>query len=67
MNCTSRLYSTASGDSARTAGDLCRTCSSHRIGYLKQLGVTAVELMPVHQFVEDKHLVEQGLTQLLGV
>ena len=30
------------------------------------LGVTAVELMPVHQFVADRLLVEQGLTNYWG-
>jgi isoamylase len=39
----------------------------HRvIHYLKQLGVTAVELMPVHQFVNDKRLVDVGLTNYWG-
>ena len=28
----------------------------------QDLGVTAVELLPVHAFVDDEHLVEQGLT-----
>ena len=28
--------------------------------YLKSLGVTAVELLPVHHFVRDKHLYDQG-------
>ena len=28
--------------------------------------MTAVELMPVHQFVADRHLVEQGLTNYWG-
>lgn len=36
------------------------------IKYLKQLGVTAVELMPVHHFVSDRHLVERGLTNYWG-
>ena len=36
------------------------------IDYLKQLGVTAVELMPVHQFIHDAHLVERGLTNYWG-
>src|SRR5690606_29734353 len=36
------------------------------IDYLKSLGVTAVELMPVHQFVHDQHLVEQGLRNYWG-
>ena len=37
------------------------------IEHLKELGVTAVELMPVHQFVNDPILQGKGLTQLLGL
>lgn len=36
------------------------------IDYLKKLGITAVELMPVHHFVADRHLVEKGLTNFWG-
>jgi isoamylase len=36
------------------------------IGHLHQLGVTAVELMPVHQFVHDHHLHLQGLRNYWG-
>ena len=36
------------------------------INYLKRLGVTAVELMPVHYFVQDRHLVEKGLRNFWG-
>jgi isoamylase len=36
------------------------------ITYLKELGITAIELMPVHQFVADRHLVEKGLTNYWG-
>jgi glycogen operon protein len=36
------------------------------IEYLKRLGVTAVELMPVHQFLHDKHLVDRGLRNYWG-
>jgi isoamylase len=36
------------------------------IDYLRSLGVTAVELQPVHQFVHDAHLVEQGLRNYWG-
>jgi len=36
------------------------------IAHLRQLGVTAVELMPVHQFVADRNLVEHGLTNYWG-
>ena len=31
------------------------------IDHLQALGVTAVELLPVHDFVDDSHLVEKGL------
>ena len=36
------------------------------IAYLKKLGVTAVELLPIHHFVADRHLVEKGLTNYWG-
>jgi isoamylase len=36
------------------------------IDYLKRLGVTAVELMPVHTYVDDKRLVEHGLHNYWG-
>ncbi len=36
------------------------------IDHLLGLGVTAVELMPVHHFVTDRHLVDQGLTNFWG-
>jgi glycogen operon protein len=36
------------------------------IDYLKKLGVTAVELMPVHAFLDDKHLIDRGLRNYWG-
>jgi isoamylase len=36
------------------------------INYLTLLGITAVELMPVHQFITDRHLAERGLTNYWG-
>ena len=36
------------------------------IDYLKALGITAVELMPVHHFLTDKHLVDRGLNNYWG-
>ncbi len=36
------------------------------IKYLKDLGVTAVELLPVHSFVNDKTLVDKGLSNYWG-
>ncbi|MDW3216639.1 MAG: glycogen debranching protein GlgX [Ilumatobacteraceae bacterium] len=36
------------------------------IEHLHDLGITAIELMPVHQFVQDHHLVEKGLRNYWG-
>ena len=36
------------------------------IEHLHQLGVTAVELLPVHAFLDDKHLVDRGLHNYWG-
>jgi glycogen operon protein len=36
------------------------------LDYLHSLGVTAVELMPVHQFLVDKHLIDRGATNYWG-
>jgi isoamylase len=36
------------------------------IDHLRRLGVTAVELMPVHAFVQDRRLLEQGLRNYWG-
>ncbi|MCO1581494.1 glycogen debranching protein GlgX [Crossiella sp. SN42] len=36
------------------------------IEYFRELGVTAVELMPVHQFITDHHLAERGLSNYWG-
>ncbi len=36
------------------------------INYLKKLGITAVELLPVHHFVDDGHLVDKGLANYWG-
>jgi glycogen operon protein len=36
------------------------------VEHLKTLGVTAIELMPVHQFVQDQTLLEKGLRNYWG-
>ncbi len=36
------------------------------IEHLTSLGVTALELMPVHQYVQDSHLIAQGLSNYWG-
>jgi isoamylase len=44
------------------AGMACEPILRH----LHSLGVTALELMPVHYFVQDRHLVDQGLHNYWG-
>jgi isoamylase len=36
------------------------------IEHLQRLGITAIELMPVHAFVDDRRLVEKGLRNYWG-
>ncbi len=40
--------------------------SEPAIEHLRRLGVTAIELLPVHSYVPDRHLVERGLTNYWG-
>ena len=40
--------------------------SAPAISYLTDLGITAVELLPVHQHVDERHLAERGLTNYWG-
>ena len=36
------------------------------VEYLQDLGITAVELLPIHSFVRDRQLVDRGLTNYWG-
>jgi glycogen operon protein len=36
------------------------------IDYVKSLGITSIELLPIHTFVNDNHLLERGLTNYWG-
>lgn len=36
------------------------------IEYFKKLGITAIELLPIHHFIDDGHLVEKGLRNYWG-
>ncbi len=36
------------------------------IAYIRSLGVTSVELLPIHTFINDSHLLEKGLTNYWG-
>ncbi len=41
-------------------------CTEAAISHFQRLGVTAVEIMPVHSFIIDRHLVEKGLRNYWG-
>jgi isoamylase len=40
--------------------------SDEAVGYLASLGVTAVELLPTHQYIDEHHLVARGLRNYWG-
>ncbi len=40
--------------------------SAPAVDYLTSLGITAVELLPVHQHVDERHLVDRGLVNYWG-
>jgi glycogen operon protein len=50
----------------RMKGTYAGLVSEASISYLKELGVTAVELMPVHYHLDDRHLVDHGLKNYWG-
>ena len=65
---TSRASRCATPTSARTcAARTPGSPPSRRSRYLHDLGVTAVELLPVHHIADESFLAERGLTQLLGL
>jgi glycogen operon protein len=40
--------------------------SKEVLNYIRSLGVTSIELMPIHTFVDDSHLLEKGLNNYWG-
>src|SRR5580700_1339240 len=36
------------------------------VEYVRSLGVTSIELLPIHTFINDSHLLEKGLTNYWG-
>ena len=54
------------GVPAEKRGTYAGLVSEPTIEYLKSLGITAVELLPVHDFLDDKHLVDRGLRNYWG-
>jgi isoamylase len=54
------------GISEKQRGTYAGIASEPMISHLLDLGVTALELMPVHYHVNDRHLMEKGLTNYWG-
>ncbi|HEU5422250.1 MAG TPA: glycogen debranching protein GlgX [Nitrolancea sp.] len=51
---------------AEQRGTYSGLASPGAIEYFRSLGITAVELMPVHAFLDGKHLIDQGLRNYWG-
>jgi isoamylase len=47
-------------------GTFCGLAHKEVVEYIKSLGVTTVELLPVHTFVNDSFLLDKGLTNYWG-
>ncbi len=47
-------------------GRLRGMCNGAILEYLKALGITSIELMPVHAFIDEYHLHHRGLRNLWG-
>ncbi|MGH7938062.1 MAG: glycogen debranching protein GlgX, partial [Chthoniobacterales bacterium] len=50
----------------RLQGTYSGLASEASLSYLRKLGITAVELLPVHHFLDDRHLVDKGLSNYWG-
>jgi glycogen operon protein len=50
----------------RERGSYAAIAHSSVISHLRRLGVTAIELMPVHAFLQDRHLIDKGLRNYWG-
>jgi glycogen operon protein len=51
---------------ANERGTFAALADASIIDYLRRLGVTAIELMPIHAFVQDRRLTEFGLKNYWG-
>jgi isoamylase len=51
---------------ANERGTFAALADPKMIRYLRDLGITAIELMPIHAFVQDRALLERGLRNYWG-
>ena len=62
-----RLHHASPGRARSAARHLCGPRAARRSSITSRaLGVTAVELLPVHTFVDDSYLIDKGLTNYWG-
>ena len=54
------------GIAAGLRGTYAGLAAREAVDYIRDLGVTAVELLPVHTFVDDSYLTEKGLANYWG-
>ena len=54
----------AVGDAIR--GTFAGLAAAPVVTYLRDLGITAIELLPIHAFIHDRHLLERGLRNYWG-
>ena len=47
-------------------GTFAGLANSQLLDHIKSLGVTSIELLPIHAFVHDNHLLEKGLSNYWG-
>jgi isoamylase len=47
-------------------GTYCGVANDAVVNYLRDLGVTSLELLPIHHFVDDKFLLDKGLRNYWG-
>ncbi len=47
-------------------GTYCGLAQPAILNYIKSLGVTSIELLPIHAFINDSHLLDRGLTNYWG-
>jgi glycogen operon protein len=50
----------------RERGTFAALSNQRVIDYLRHLGVTAIELMPIHAFVQERHLLQRNLSNYWG-
>ena len=56
----------ADGLAARLRGTYAGLACPQIIEYIKSLGVTSVELLPIHKFINDSNLLEKGMVNYWG-